>query len=179
MKNSFMIALTIVAAMWMVFILNQLVGLDFNQFGIIPRQTEGIKGILFAPFLHGSLAHIISNTVPMLVLTTVLFWFYRKIAIRILILSTIAGGGLVWIFGRSAFHIGASGVVFALVGFLIASGIFRRKIKALLLAIVIFFLYGGVVWGILPTQPGVSWESHLFGFLSGIVLAYIFRSSNV
>lgn len=179
MKNSFMIALTIVAAMWMVFILNQLVGLDFNQFGIIPRQTEGIKGILFAPFLHGSLAHIISNTVPMLVLTTVLFWFYRKIAIRVLILSAIAGGGLVWIFGRSAFHIGASGVVFALVGFLIASGIFRRKIKALLLAIVIFFLYGGVVWGILPTQPGVSWESHLFGFLSGIVLAYIFRSSDV
>lgn len=174
-----MIALTIVAAMWMVFILNQLVGLDFNQFGIIPRQTEGIKGILFAPFLHGSLAHIISNTVPMLVLTTVLFWFYRKIAIRVLILSAIAGGGLVWIFGRSAFHIGASGVVFALVGFLIASGIFRRKIKALLLAIVIFFLYGGVVWGILPTQPGVSWESHLFGFLSGIVLAYIFRSSDV
>jgi len=177
MKNGLAIAFSIVATMWVVFILNQMVGVDFNQFGIIPRETEGIKGILFAPFLHGSLAHILSNTVPMLVLTTVLFWFYKKIAVRILLLSAIMGGALVWVFGRSAYHIGASGVIFSLVGFLVASGIFRKKIKALLLAIVIFVFYGGIVWGILPTQPGVSWESHLFGFLTGIILAYIFRDS--
>lgn len=177
MKNSLAIAFSIVATMWVVFILNQMVRIDFNQFGIIPRETEGIKGILFAPFLHGSLAHILSNTVPMLVLTTVLFWFYRKIAVRILLLSAIMGGALVWVFGRSAFHIGASGVIFSLVGFLVASGIFRKKIKALLLAIVIFLLYGGIVWGVLPSQPGVSWESHLFGFLTGIILAYIFRDT--
>jgi len=178
MKNSFIFALMIVTAMWAVFIVNALVPIDFNQFGIIPRQVEGIKGILFAPFLHGSLAHIVSNTIPMLVLTTVLFWFYRNIAVRVLLLSTVVGGLLVWVFGRTAFHIGASGVIFALVGFLIASGIFRKKIKALLLAIAIFFFYGGIVWGVLPTQPGVSWESHLFGFLSGIALAYLFRDSD-
>jgi membrane associated rhomboid family serine protease len=113
----------------------------------------------------------------MLILSTVLFLFYRNIAFRVLLLSAIMGGILVWIFGRTAFHIGASGVIFSLVGFLIASGIFRKRIKALLIAIAIFFFYGGIVWGILPTQPGVSWESHMFGFLSGIGLAYIFRDS--
>jgi membrane associated rhomboid family serine protease len=177
MKKSFITALMIVAAMWAVFIVNAIIPIDFNQFGILPRRVEGIKGVLFAPFLHGSLAHIVSNTLPMLVLATVLFYFYPKIAFRVLLLSAVMGGILVWIFGRTAYHIGASGVIFSLVAFLIASGIFRKKIKALLVAIAIFFFYGGVVWGILPTQPGVSWESHLFGFLSGIALAYLFRDS--
>jgi membrane associated rhomboid family serine protease len=177
MKSSLSIALMIVASFWAVFILNAIIGVDFNQFGIVPRNSDGIKGILFAPFLHGSFQHIVSNTFPMLVLSTALLFFYRKIAVRILILSTIMGGLLVWIFGRTAFHIGASGVIFALVGFLIASGIFRKRIKALLVAIAIFLLYGGIVWGVLPSEPGVSWESHMFGFLSGIVLAYVFRKS--
>ena len=179
MKNSLSIALMIVAAMWLVFFMNSVLSIDFNSYGIVPRRTEGLKGILFAPFLHGNFAHLLSNTLPMLVLTTVLFWFYRRIAVKVLFFSIILGGLFVWIFARTAFHIGASGVVFALVGFLIASGIFRKRIKALLIAIIIFFLYGGVVWGILPTQPGVSWESHLFGFLAGIFLAYSYRKVEV
>jgi membrane associated rhomboid family serine protease len=177
MRQSFITALMIVASFWAVFIVSEIVGVNFNHFGIVPRHSEGIKGILFAPFLHGSFAHLISNTLPMLILTAVLFWMYKKLAFRVLLLSALMGGSLVWLFGRSAFHIGASGVIFALVGFLIASGIFRKKLKALLVAIVIFFLYGGIVWGVLPTQPGVSWESHLFGFISGIILAYLFRNS--
>jgi membrane associated rhomboid family serine protease len=177
MKKSFVISLMIVAAMWAVFIVNQIVVIDFNHFGIVPRNSSGIKGILFAPFLHGSTEHIMSNTIPMFILTLVLFWMYPKIALRVLILSALMGGLLVWIFGRTAFHIGASGVIFALLGFLVASGIFRKKLKALLIAIGIFLLYGGIVWGILPTQAGVSWESHLFGLISGIVLAYIFKDT--
>jgi membrane associated rhomboid family serine protease len=175
MKNSFTTAITIVAIMWGVFILNSFIYLDFNQYGIRPREISGLKGILFCPFLHGNLAHIISNTLPMLILTTVLFWFYKRVAVRVLVFSALIGGGLVWIFARSAVHIGASGVVFALVGFLIASGLFRRNIKALLIAIIVFFLYGGVVWGVLPTNPSISWEGHLFGFLSGIGLAYVYK----
>lgn len=177
MKNSLIIAFMIVASFWTVFIVDSILGIDINHFGIIPRRAEGIKGILFAPFLHGSFAHLVSNSVPMLVLATVLFWFYRKIAVRVLLLSAVMGGLLVWIFGRTAFHIGASGLIFALLSFLIASGIFRKKLKALLIAVIIFFLYGGVIWGILPSQPGVSWESHLFGFISGIALAYIFKDA--
>ena len=176
MKNSFTTAITIVAIMWGVFILNSIVYMDFNQYGIRPRNVNGLSGVLFAPFLHGNLSHIISNSLPMLILTTVLFWFYKNVAVRVLVFSAIIGGGLVWIFARDAVHIGASGVVFALVSFLIASGIFRRKIKALLIAIVIFFLYGGVVWGVLPTDPNISWEGHLFGFITGIGLAYSYRN---
>ena len=164
MKNSFVIALSIVAIMWAVYIIDIILPMNLSVYGIYPRKADGLAGILFAPFLHGGWSHLLSNSIPMLVLTTVLFWFYRNLATKVLVLSALMGGTLVWIFARSSYHIGASGVIFALVSFLIASGIFRKKVKALLLAIVIIFLYGGVVWGILPTQAGVSWESHLFGF---------------
>jgi len=177
MRQGFINAMMIVASFWAVFIISEVLRINFNHFGIIPRHLDGIKGILFAPFLHGSLTHLISNTIPMLILTTVLFWMYKNIAFRILILSAIMGGTLVWIFGRQAYHIGASGVIFSLLGFLLASGVFRRKLKALLVALVVFFLYGGIIWGVIPSQPGVSWESHLFGFISGISLAFIFRDS--
>ncbi len=175
MKNSIVIAISVVALLWMILIINYIIPIDFNQFGIMPRRTEGIKGILFAPFLHLDWRHLASNSMPLLVLLTGLFWLYKKVAIRILVLSTVIGGSLVWLLGREAFHIGASGVIFSLVAFFIASGIFKRDFKAILLAIFVFFMYGGVVWGILPGQAGVSWESHLFGFIAGIGLAYFFR----
>jgi membrane associated rhomboid family serine protease len=177
LKKSFTVALMIVASLWAVFILNQLIPIDLNHYGIIPRTKSGIKGILFAPFLHLNLMHIMSNTIPLFILTTVLFWMYEKVAVRVLVLSALMGGLLVWIFARPSVHIGASGVIFSLVGFIIASGIFRKKIKPLLIGIVIFFLYGGIIWGILPNQPGVSWEGHLFGLISGIALAYIFKDT--
>ena len=177
MKRSIAIGLSIVAAMWIIFLLNAAVGMNFNSFGILPRETEGIKGILFAPFLHANLEHLLSNSVPMLVLTTTLYWFYPRIATRIFLLSMIMGGTLVWILARTSYHIGASGVIFSLVGFLTASGIFRKRFKAFLLGLAVFLFYGGIIWGVLPTQPGVSWESHLFGFISGVALAYIFRDT--
>ncbi len=175
MKKSVVIALSVVALLWIILIIDSIIPIDFNQFGIIPRKAEGLKGILFAPFLHLNWSHLISNSMPLVVLLTGLFWLYNKVAIRVLVFSTVIGGGLVWIFGREAFHIGASGVIFSLVAFFIASGIFKRDFKAILLAIFVFFMYGGVVWGIFPTQSGVSWESHLFGFITGIGLAYYFR----
>lgn len=175
MKNGLVIAISIVTLLWIILIINAIIPIDFNNFGIIPRRTEGIKGILFAPFLHLNWSHLISNSMPLIILLTGLFWLYNKVAIRVLALSIVIGGGLVWILGREAFHIGASGVIFSLVAFFIANGIFKRDFKAILLAIFVFFMYGGVVWGILPTQSGVSWESHLFGFITGIGLAYFFR----
>ena len=175
MKNSLVIALSIVSLLWIIIIINAIIPIDFNQFGIMPRKTEGIKGILFAPFLHLNWQHLMSNSMPLIILLTGLFWLYRKVALRILVLSTIIGGGLVWLLGREAFHIGASGVIFSLVAFFIASGIFKRDFKAILLAIIVFFMYGGIVWGVLPGQAGVSWEGHLFGFITGIGLAYFFK----
>ena len=116
-----------------------------------------------------------SNSFPLLILLTGLFWFYTKIAWRILALSIIIGDSLVWVLARSLVHIGASGIIFSLVAFFISSAIFKKNFKSLLLGIIVFFMYGGIIWGVLPGQAGVSWEGHLFGFITGILLAYFFR----
>ncbi len=171
----FLIPFIFVAIMWVVFAL-QAIGLDVNQFGIYPRHVSGMPGIVISPFLHGNLAHITSNSLPMLVLGIVLFIFYPRFANQILIFSTLIGGTLVWLFARSAIHIGASGLIFSLLGFILASGIFRKDFKSIIIAIIIFFVYGGVIWGVLPTNPQVSFEGHLFGFITGGFLAYLYRN---
>ncbi len=173
MKKKAILSLFIVGIFWAIHILN--IFLPLNSYGIHPRHLSGLPGILFAPFLHSGFAHLISNSIPFFVLFLTVEVFYERIAFVITILSAIAGGLLVWIFAREANHIGASGVIFSLLGFLLASGVFRKNMKAILIAVVIFFMYGGVLFGILPTQPGVSWEGHLFGLIAGIVLAYLYR----
>ncbi len=171
----FLIPIIFVAIMWIVFGL-QSIGLNLNQYGIYPRHTSGLVGIIMSPFLHGNLAHIISNSLPLLVLSIVLFIFYPKLANQVLIFSILIGGMFVWLLARSAMHIGASGLIFALLGFILASGIFRKNIKSIIIAIIIFFIYGGIIWGVLPIHPQVSFESHLFGFIAGILLAYLYRN---
>ncbi len=174
--KKYLTPLILVAIMWVVFALDA-IGLNLNQYGIYPRHTSGLVGILVSPFLHGSLAHIMSNTLPMLVLSVLLFMFYPKLAVRILIFSTLIGGSLVWLFARSAVHIGASGLIFSLLGFILASGIFRKQFKSIIIATIVFFVYGGVIWGVLPSDPRVSFEGHLFGFIAGILLAYLYRNT--
>ena len=179
MKNSIVTALSIVAFLWIILIMNYIIPIDFNQYGILPRSIAGIKGILFAPFLHGNIWHLISNTGALLVLLTGIFWMYNKIAVRVLILSAIIGGGLVWILGRNASHIGASGVIFSLVGFFIFTGVFKKDFKSIILSLFVFFMYGGIIWGVFPSSPGISWEGHLFGFITGIGLAYFFKDEEM
>ncbi len=171
----FLIPLILIAIMWVVFVLSY-IGLDVNQFGIYPRHVSGLPGIIISPFLHGNLSHIVSNSLPMLVLSIVLFIFYPKLANQILIFSVLIGGLLVWLLARPAIHIGASGLIFSLLGFILASGFFRKDFKSIVIAVIIFFVYGGIIWGVLPTNPQVSFEGHLFGFLSGGFLAYLYRN---
>jgi len=175
MSKSIIAALSIVSLLWVIFIVDLIIPIDFTNFGILPRTAIGIKGVLFAPFLHLNFSHLLSNTMPLLILLTGLFWFYDKVAWRVLALSIIIGDGLVWILGRNVVHVGASGVIFSLVGFFIFSAIFKKNLKAFILGIFVFFMYGGIIWGVLPGQAGVSWEGHLFGFITGILLAYFFR----
>lgn len=164
--------LIFILILWGIRIIDFLLPMDLNQFGIVPRTSTGLLGIIFAPFLHGNFYHLISNTIPVLALLLILFSFYPKIAWVVIIESVLIGGGLVWLFGRSASHIGISGLIYSLATFLIVAGIYKKDIKSILVSIAVLFAYGGLVWGIFPGKYWVSWEGHLFGAITGGVLAY-------
>ncbi|MDX2229209.1 MAG: rhomboid family intramembrane serine protease [Leptolyngbyaceae cyanobacterium bins.349] len=144
-------------------------GLD--QYGIIPRDLIGLRGILFAPFLHGGLGHLISNTIPFLVLGWLVMLRETSDFFVVSILSALVSGLGTWVFGASGTHIGASGVIFGYLGYLLARGYFERSMTAIAISLFVGTLYGSLIWGVLPLQPGVSWEGHLFGFLGGILSA--------
>jgi membrane associated rhomboid family serine protease len=143
-----------------------------DNYGIRPHSLIGLRGILFAPFLHGGFGHLIGNTVPFLILGWLVmiqetsdFWI-------VTIITMIVGGLGTWIFGEpNSVHIGASGLIFGYLGFLLLRGYFQRNIASILLSLVVGFLYGGYIWGVLPTQSGISWQGHLFGFLGGVLSA--------
>ncbi|MEZ4825629.1 MAG: rhomboid family intramembrane serine protease [Bacteroidia bacterium] len=168
---------TLVAVMWLVFGAESLFDYDLSQWGILPRRMSGLPGILISPFLHGSFEHLGSNTLPIFFLTLGLFVSYRKIAWQVFITSWVGTGIFVWIAARSSYHIGASGVIYALIFFLFFSGVFRKEVQAIGIALIVALFYGGAIWGIFPGQPGVSWESHAFGALTGTVIAFFFRKS--
>ncbi|NES21688.1 MAG: rhomboid family intramembrane serine protease [Symploca sp. SIO3E6] len=163
-----------IALMWALEILDVIVfrqKINLNIYGIIPREIMGLRGILFAPFLHNGFAHLISNTIPFLVLG----WFVMlqktsEFFIVTPIIMLVSGLG-VWLLGSPAVHIGASGVIFGYLGFLLARGFFDRNFLSILLSLLVGSLYGGLIWGVLPNQPGVSWEGHLFGFIGGVLAA--------
>ncbi len=160
--------------MWFLKTIEYYFDLDFRTLGIFPRKTESLKGIFFSPFIHGSFDHLISNTFPFLLLGTAIFYFYRRMAYRIIFFSWILTGIAVWIGGRYSWHIGASGLVYAFASFLFFAGILNKERQLIAISLLVIFLYGGLIWGILPGQKGISWESHLFGFLSGFMFAYFY-----
>jgi membrane associated rhomboid family serine protease len=172
--SSTAIPFRLVFIMWCLFVVQESYGYSFAAFGIFPRDPFGLVGIITAPWIHGNLLHIISNTFPLLFLGITLFIFYSRIAIRVFFHCYIYTGLLVWLLARPTYHIGASGVVYGLAFFLIFFGIFKRDFKSLFISIVILFFYGGLFYGILPNQPGISWESHFLGGLTGIGSAIYF-----
>lgn len=174
------ICLVLLLSIWAIFVLNVILPIDFNQYGIRPRTLSGIFGVFLSPFLHGNLPHIISNSIPLFVLTLVLLVFYEKQALGTILGIILLGGLLVWLladfFTGYTVHIGASGLIYGLVAFLILSGIFQRSFKSLLISIVVFLVYGGIFYYILPHRPNISWEGHLFGALAGCFMAYAYRN---
>lgn len=165
--ESFVIPIRLVFLMWAFFAFEIFFHYDLSFLGIYPRTFTGLIGILFAPMVHGSLLHIISNTFPLLFLGSVLFLFYDRIARRVFFQCYFYTNILVWIFARPSYHIGASGLVYGIASFLIFFGIFKKDIKSLIISIVIILMYGSLIYGVLPVQPGVSWESHLMGGIVG------------
>ncbi len=178
MQKALKTAIWFVGIIWAIYLLDSFLPGDWRTYGIRPRTVAGLTGIATMPFLHGGLAHIISNSIPLFILTAVLVYFYRRIWVHVCVLSVVLGGLAVWVLARSGTnHIGASGLIFSLMAFLMLSGLFRRTFTALIVALVVFFLYGGsLIFGVLPTQPGVSWEGHLFGAIAGGFLAWVYRN---
>lgn len=164
--------LIFIGVLWGIKLIDAIIPFDFAQLGIVPRTFKGLLGILFAPFLHANFFHLLSNTIPTFVLLLVLLSFYKKEAPIVILLSILMGGALVWIFGRSASHVGISGLIYSMAAFLITAGFLKKDIKSLLLSIVIIILYGGLIWGIFPGRFWVSWEGHFFGAVVGVSLAF-------
>ena len=150
-------------------------GLELYYYGVFPRKTEGLIGILTSPFIHSNFNHLINNSVPFFFLLTAIFYFYQKVAWRVLLISYLLTGTLVWLVARSSYHIGASGVVYSFASFVFTSGIIRKNINLLAISMLVIFLYGSMVWGIFPYLPDMSWESHLMGLLVGVGLAMYYR----
>ncbi|MEA3505398.1 MAG: rhomboid family intramembrane serine protease [Bacteroidota bacterium] len=173
----------LIAVLWVVKLIEINTHFNFSSYGIIPLKAEGIIGIFTSPFIHGSLKHLISNSIPLFFLATGLFYFYDKMAFKVLLLSYLMTGVWVWLFARgNASHIGASGIVYALATFHFFSGLLRRQKQLMAFAMIIIFLYGSMVWGVFPDfypDKPVSWEGHLMGAISGVVLAIYYRTKGL
>lgn len=172
--GSSIIPLRLIFLMWLCFFLETNFGFFISQYGITPRTLNGLAGIFLAPLIHGDLLHLLSNTLPLLFMGSLLFYFYSSIATKVFFRAYFWTNILVWLFARPANHIGASGVVYALAFFLIFFGLFRRDVLSILISIITLILYGSVFYGVLPGDPFISWESHFGGALVGIGSAITF-----
>ena len=162
-------------AMWIVKLVELQFDLSFIRFGVFPQTTKGLKGILFSPFIHKDLMHLFNNSYPIIFLGGLLFSMYRKIALQIFLLLFFISGFWTWVIGRPSFHIGASGMIYALGSFLCCSGMIRKDPRLAAVSLIIIFLYGSMIWGVLPIKNFVSWEGHLSGFVAGILVAFFYR----
>ena len=150
-------------------------GMRFAKYGVLPRTLEGLKGVLLSPFIHSDWKHLTNNALPLFVLTATLGFFYKGIAKEVFLWSWLMSGLWLWAIGRPSFHIGASGLLYALASFLFFSGFIRKHTKLMSISMFVVFLYGGMVWGIFPMTKHISWEGHLAGALAGLILAYWFK----
>lgn len=170
----------LLVVMWLFFWAQQLFKeFNFHQLGVLPRTIEGLKGIILMPLIHSKtdFAHIINNSGPTFILLAGLVYFYREIALKVFIISWIGTGLLVWFMAenKGAYHIGMSGVIYALAGFLFTSGVLRKFLPLQAISMFVVFMYGSMVWGILPMEEKISWEGHLSGMFMGVILAVLFK----
>ena len=169
-------SLLFVTIMFTIKFLEEYFQVRWTKYGVFPRSLEGALGIITSPFIHGDWKHIFNNSVPLLVLGTSLRYFYKDISKEVFLWSWLMSGLWLWAIGRPSFHIGASGIVYALASFLFFSGLFRKHTRLMAVSFVVVFLYGSMIWGVFPIKEHISWEGHLSGGLAGIILAWWFRT---
>ena len=168
--------LIVVLSLWLGFWFELRFGYNFTPFGVKPREISGLAGIIFSPFIHSTLSHLWHNSVPTLVLIAGLFYFYKPVAWQVLFWIVLGSGLGTWLIGRDAYHIGASGVVYGLASFLFFKGIWSKHYRLTAFSLIVVFLYGSLIWGTMPIRDGMSWEGHLSGFLTGLILAFVIKT---
>lgn len=167
----------LVIFLWTIQLLDHITSFEFYQLGVFPRHWMGLVGIIFSPFIHSAedLKHILSNSAPIFVLLASLIYFYKEIAAKVILIVWLGGGLLTWIYARESYHIGMSGVIYGITGFLFVSGAIRKYKPLMGLSLFVVFLYGSLIWGIFPLEAKVSWEGHLSGLILGVLAAIIYR----
>jgi membrane associated rhomboid family serine protease len=178
-RLAFKIALGFVALIWLIDIVNWALDLELQRFGVRPRQLAGLPGILLAPLLHGGPVHLIANSLPLLVLGTGMLYLYPNSAVKVLPAVYLGPGIAVWLFAGGGVHVGSSGLVYGLVTYIFVAGLIRLDRRAIAASLLVSFLYGSMVWGVLPIQPGVSWQTHLAAALIGLGMAIALRRLDI
>ncbi|QLG46074.1 rhomboid family intramembrane serine protease [Costertonia aggregata] len=170
------VPMSVVLLIWVVFWIEVTFKLNLNHFGVYPRSLSGIKGVFLSPFIHASLEHLYNNTIPIAILTASLVYFYKKDWIKVLTMGIVFSGFLTWSIARPSYHIGISGLIYVLVSFIFFKGIFTKYYRLVALSLFVVFIYGSLLWYIFPVKGNISWEGHLSGFITGLLLAVFIKS---
>lgn len=178
-KLALKIALWFTALLWLILIVDTVLGLGLARFGLRPRNFGGLIGVFTAPLLHSGPEHLFSNSLPMIVSLLTILYLYPRSAIRVIPVIWVGSGVLAWLIGRDSLHFGASGFVYGLLAYVFISGIMRLDMRSVAVSVMVWFLYGSMIWGVLPIRPNMSWELHLSGAILGVAMAIWFRRWDV
>lgn len=178
-RKMLVIPVFFVIAIWFVYWVEIRFGYNFNKFGVEPRSLQGLRGIIFSPFIHGDTKHLFNNSIPLFVLSLSLFYFYRDVAMKVLLYGGFLTGLLTWIIARDSYHIGASGIVYLLFSFVFFSGVFKNHFRLIAMSLVTIFLYGSMIWFVFPVEGRISWEGHLSGLIAGLLFAFLLRKRGI
>ena len=168
-----------ILVIWMLYFFEIKFGYNFNKYGVYPREFKGLRGIFFTHFIHSNTSHLFNNSIPLFVLLLSIFMFYKEVALKVLAYGALLTGFLTWIIARESYHIGASGVVYLLFSFVFFSGILKKHFRLVALSLIVIFLYGSMIWYVLPIKDGMSWEGHLSGFVVGLVFAFLYKNKGI
>ena len=177
--SPFIVPTLFILLIWGIYAMEIKYGFNLNKYGIFPRKIESLRGIVFTHFLHSNTGHLFNNSIPLFVLLSSLFYFYKDIAFKILIIGGLFTGFAIWLIARDSYHIGASGIVYLLFSFVFFSGIIRKHYRLVALSFMVIFLYGSMIWYVFPIKDGMSWEGHLSGFLVGLILAFVYKKNGL